>query len=276
MGWLFLSAFSRWHRLPIPPGRETVEFLQPGMNMSRRQWTNTEIAILQSYPEVGPVKVARQLGRSEGSVTSMARRVGLKSLQARLHRVNRRVTESPTVNARFFDTLSPQVAFVLGVVWGCGAVRTRPRNVLILDCCLEREPVLLAVREFLRSRHTIQRRVGKVRLEVCNSYLVRSLVHQYGFRGRRGPDTTLPPGILPFLPHFAEGMLNSSGLQDGGMISWTGPSRLIGELQQHIRSQTGLSGPDTIHHGKFSTVTWNQSDDIHILKGWLPEILQAD
>jgi hypothetical protein len=71
-------------------------------------------------------------------------------------------------------------------------------------------------------------------------------------------------------------MLNSSGLQDGGMISWTGPSRLIGELQQHIRSQTGLSGPDTIHHGKFSTVTWNQSDDIHILKGWLPEILQAD
>jgi len=54
----------------------------------RRPWLPGEVRLLgQRYPGEGPSHLATDLGRSEDSVMSMARRLGLRSL----HRLRRQV-----------------------------------------------------------------------------------------------------------------------------------------------------------------------------------------
>ncbi len=46
----------------------------------RRRWTGPEIQILRErYPEEGPVQLALELTRSEDSISSFARRCGLRT-----------------------------------------------------------------------------------------------------------------------------------------------------------------------------------------------------
>lgn len=243
--------------------------------MPRRKWTGNDIAILETYPQIGAAKIARELDRSEDSVTSMARRMGLRAMDPRLQQARTRVIHSPTVNAQFFDDLSPQVAYVLGFVWSCGTLRLRPRRVLLVDCSLHRQEALFGVQDILRSRHKIQRRTRSLRLEVCNSHLVDALVHHFGYPPKCGDlNPSLPNWALTHLAHFASGMLDGSGDKNENRIMWSGPSRLIGELQQHIRGQTGLGAPQVSHRGRFVASTWDSPEDVHVLNEWLPEVVR--
>jgi hypothetical protein len=55
--------------------------------MSRRHWTVREIRMLsERYPREGPTRLARETGRSEDSVTSLARRCGLRTPRQRYGR----------------------------------------------------------------------------------------------------------------------------------------------------------------------------------------------
>jgi hypothetical protein len=55
-----------------PAGRKSIMF--------RRPWTHKEILlVLARYPAEGPFHLAMQLGRSEDSVSSAARRFGLRT-----------------------------------------------------------------------------------------------------------------------------------------------------------------------------------------------------
>ena len=150
--------------------------------MSRRKWSANDLAILAAYPDGGIAQLARRLGRSEDSVSGMARRAGLRIGPSM--RFRSRAAGSRSVNAHFFDTLSPQVAFVLGVVWCRGIIRDAPRKVLILDCPEEMLPILESVRALMRSRHAIQQKARGARLEICNSYLVRSSRQQLRLAAR--------------------------------------------------------------------------------------------
>lgn len=48
--------------------------------MKRRRWTGKEIHTLTDrYPDEGPVRLALEMGRSEDSVSSFARRCGLRT-----------------------------------------------------------------------------------------------------------------------------------------------------------------------------------------------------
>ena len=50
--------------------------------MKRRRWTAEEIQILQErYAEEGPIPLAVVMSRSEDSVSSFARRVGLRTVR---------------------------------------------------------------------------------------------------------------------------------------------------------------------------------------------------
>src|SRR4051812_32242856 len=122
--------------------------------MPRRRWRGREIEQLgQRYPEEGLSRLATELGRSPDAITSQARRMGLRSATRHRRQALSWAMKNRTVNIRFFDRPSEQVAFVLGYVWVRGRVKTRPRHVLCLRCPTAKEDDLLAVRSLLGSRH---------------------------------------------------------------------------------------------------------------------------
>lgn len=48
--------------------------------MTRRRWTSRDIGLLRErYPVEGPGKLTEELGRSEDSISSFARRCGLRT-----------------------------------------------------------------------------------------------------------------------------------------------------------------------------------------------------
>ena len=60
--------------------------------MRRRIWTHAEVALVVTrYHREGPVRLARQLDRSESSVSSLARRFGQKTPR-RKYRKRRKAT----------------------------------------------------------------------------------------------------------------------------------------------------------------------------------------
>src|SRR4051794_9246421 len=99
--------------------------------MFRWRWSAAEVGKLwPRYPEEGPAQLARELGRSEDAVASQAARLGLYSLHRHQRQGAARAAQTRSVNVRFFDTVSPRVAYVLGYVWARGRVRMTPRHVL--------------------------------------------------------------------------------------------------------------------------------------------------
>ena len=240
--------------------------------MSRRKWTTDEIAVLERYAEEGIARVARQLDRSEDSVSSKARRMGFQSDRSRPDQSGLRSSDSRSVDSRFFETLSLPVAYVLGVVWARGSIRVASRKVLVLDCPEERQSVLETVRSLMGSRHSLQRRPRRLRLEVCNSRLVQTLIDQFGYPPRREtPWPVVPQNLLPFLGPFARGLLDSTGRDEGTKLTWTGPYELMNELQQHIRAKTALPSPAVRVRGRFLAITWNVPYQLRILRAWLPD-----
>jgi DNA-binding MarR family transcriptional regulator len=72
--------------------------------MRRRRWTGREIEVLaERYQTEGPSRLAKDLGRSEHSITSQANRLGYLSLTRRLRqsftRVQRSAVRTATSNS---------------------------------------------------------------------------------------------------------------------------------------------------------------------------------
>ncbi len=165
--------------------------------MFRRKWASRETEQLHThYSHQGADWLAERLGRSPDSVTSRARLFHLPSTRCRWRQAFRRAMQSPTVNARFFEQLSPQVAYVLGAIWGWGRLKTRNRRVLKLIAPANRRDILERTLAIINSRHQIQESGERLIVEVGNSFLVDTLVAKFGSppsRCNRNP----PPRTCP-------------------------------------------------------------------------------
>jgi hypothetical protein len=98
--------------------------------------------VLERYSLDGPAKLAAELGRSVDSVSSFAGRYGQKSLRSRERQAASRSRGSPSLNTRFFDEPGRDGAFVLGVIWACGSIKTKHGKVLRLVVPTARRKVL--------------------------------------------------------------------------------------------------------------------------------------
>jgi hypothetical protein len=144
--------------------------------MPRRTWSLEEIKrVAERYPEEGPTRLAQLFHRSDDSVTSLARRFGLRSTHRRTRQASTRASKTATVRPDFFDTPSPSVAYVVGFIFGCGSVKTRTRHVLRIRCPFSREPALRRVLELVGSKHSPQRGRRRILVEAGNRRLVASL-----------------------------------------------------------------------------------------------------
>lgn len=191
--------------------------------MVRRRWRAAEIGHLgEHYAEDGLNQTAIDLDRSPDSVSSQARRLGLRSPYRHRRQARTRALNNKSVNVRFFDNLTEEVAFVLGYIWVRGRVKMSPCHVLRLRSPTAKEDTLLEVRSLLRSRHQVQRREGFTICEICSIRLVQSLIRQYG----RPPSADCPDAPLPdlpssYIPHLARGLLMGAGHYDTSRITCT-------------------------------------------------------
>lgn len=230
-----------------------------------------EIDLLQErYPNEGPWLLARDLSRTIDSVCSQARRLGVHSKHRFRRRSLSRSCRSATVNTRFFDSLSSEVAFVLGYVWTRGTVKFTPRNVLRLSCPVRQEQRLLRVLGLLESMHRIQRYRNRLVCEVCNQRLIKSLVARFGCPPcSSNPDPRLPNLSSEYLPALVRGFLVSSDHSSVEIISWTGRPRSTAELVRILQGKLTLSDPVVETTGKRSSVSWTNPTDVQGLRHWL-------
>ena len=239
--------------------------------MPRRTWSLTEIiAVAERYPREGPASLASILGRGEDSITSQARRLGLRSATRRTRGAATRCSRSETVNPRFFEARSFEVYNVLGILWCWGTVKDRPRSVLRIRCPRLGEPTLRSALSMMGSKHIDQRGSRRILVEIGNSGLVASLVENFG----RIPERANPDPDLPRIPEgairaFANGLLAAGGQVGHGRIGWTATPKAI-DLIRHVISSATSHGPTEVVEVKAKeSVTWTGADAVRAVRSWL-------
>ena len=238
--------------------------------MKGRKWRSQEIQALLRYPEEGAALLAAELGRSEDAVTSLATRLGLRSRTRHHRQALSLALKNRSVNVHFFETMSAAVAYVLGFTWAGGDITWQRQPTLRFRCPLAGEARLHKVLHLLESKHPIQPSRGQVTCAIASLYLVRSLVTRFGLLPNNDPENVR----LPVVPaevhhHLARGLRDGAGGDDANGMSWSGPARLMNELQQLIRTATGMPEPLVQEQGRHQTISWTTLEHVAILKCWL-------
>ena len=159
--------------------------------------------------------VGKRLGRAAGLVGDHLRRVGVTRDQKTSIRlaVSRGKIRTTTLNERFFETLTPASAWVLGLIFGEGHVRIKlgeSYSVYLAGT----EQVLQKVAKHLRFNRSPKRvRVTNCWVLVWNSRKMVSDLTRYGLLGGNKSKTMRWATTLPteMLFHFVRGLWDSDG-----------------------------------------------------------------
>jgi hypothetical protein len=240
----------------------------------RRIWIPSERKrVLERYCLDGPAKLAAELGRSVDSISSFAGRYGQKSLHSRERQAASRSRGSPSLNTRFFDEVNPQSAFVLGVIWACGSIKTKHGKVLRLVVPTDRRKVLNRILELMSSKHLIQTYDERNVVELCNAYLVSTFLDRFGHPPASSADPDLPWIGSEFVPMFASGHLQATGGRDDTHVRWSGHKDVIVWLADEIRRRTKAGSPEEDRFGGRLTIRWRAQVDLAGIGRWLDEAL---
>ena len=236
-----------------------------------RPWTPRERSTLASrYATDGSLALAVALDRSPDSITSQARRYGLSSPGARLRQARTRVLQSRSVNVEFFAGQSTAVAFVLGLVWACGTVKTKHRQVLRLTVASDRVGSLRRVKELMECRHSIQTYENTVVLEISNSDFVHTLLTRHGSPPKSAADPQAPRIPDHLIARFADGHLAATSRRTGNHIHWRGPHVVMEWLSKAIQSQVNVPPPEILARMTLEqTIRWHRAQDIRDIDAWL-------
>lgn len=238
--------------------------------MQRRAWKSYEMReLIARYPAAGAGPLAATLNRSVDSVTSLARRLGVPAKTRRVRQAFSRTVNSPTVNARFFDRVTPEVAYLLGFL-SAGGIKMKHRMVLRVSVDDSRSTHFSEVLGLLESGHQVQQYGDRLVVEICNSYLVRRLVERFDWPpGQHRPAPRMPPLPDQLVPHFARGHLHRSGCWGPGVIRWTGLPRHTSQMAWKIQVGAGVGSPERIQYGAMLNIAWTDPDEVKILESWL-------
>ena len=238
--------------------------------MNGQPWSSFEIRELAAcYPQRGAEVTASILGRSVDSVTSMARGLGVAANTRRSRQAVSKAKYSSSVNARFFDEMRPEVAYVLGFL-SAGGIKMKYRRVLRIAVEVEREHHLVKLLEMLESRHQIQRYGNRLVVEVGNSYLVDRLVEKFNWPlGNRIHNRTMPSLPRGLLSHFTRGHLHRSGRHSHGIIRLTGAEQHMKDFARIIQNVTDVGEPRQVPYGNLMNVVWADARDVEVLENWI-------
>jgi hypothetical protein len=232
-------------------------------------WTADErIHLIERYAPDGATAIAARIGRSADSVSSQARRHGLRSPDYRKRQVQKRASLSRTVNTTFFEESTPEMALALGYIWGCGSIIKRC-HVLRVSCSRDERFKIDRIRRLLGSQHCIQRFEHRYVLEVCNHLLVESFVKRFGLPPGRSTDGKPPVLADGLVAGFAAGHLLGTGSRGYGYVRWRGHESVIRWLAGKIVKLAGVPKPLFTTTTKRISIRWHDDFALEAINSWL-------
>ncbi len=236
------------------------------------RWTREMVdVLLRHYPSEGSVAVGERLGIPESCVRRKASRLG--------------VARAADINEDYFDTWTPNMAYSLGWIWADGSI-DKPLWTLILNCHSKDEAVILAMREDMKSGHTIHRRPAnqeggrnngpRTTLSIGSSKLVACLHDRHGLRpGKTYLDLPFPEVPDEYLPHFVRGYIDGDGCvnyyaKNGTLtVNMVGTRQFLAGMQDRICSALPVGRNKISVQGSICSIQWARREDVRLLANWL-------
>ncbi len=248
------------------------------------------------YPTEGAAPVAARLGVSVAAVRNRAWRLGIKS--AVRHELGGATLAAKNRTARldFFDTWTPESAYVLGYIWADGCIR-EVRGALVglsFLCTADDAELLRSIaaamgHEARLKAHkarawgskvdgTPRQSKAAVKLAINSRVLATSLVQRHGLAPRKSSLDLPYPSNIPdeLLPHFARGNLDGDGTvcvrpkANRAYVGWLGTPRFVAGLAAAIARVAGVTAPTLSSHGaNLLGATWTAKANVLRLREWL-------
>jgi len=152
-------------------------------------------------------EVAAQTGRSLTGVVNALRRAGVTRTHAEQGRLiaERGLCTRIGTHHDFFDALSPESAWILGLIFGDGWIQ---RNAVAVSGS---EEVVSKVRDLVAPKGSVYKTPTCHQITVSSVRIVRLLAERYGIHPNKSK-TMLFPEVPPvLLPHFVRGLWDSDG-----------------------------------------------------------------
>ncbi len=250
--------------------------------------------IRDRYPQEGGAQIASEFGTTKNTISMRAWRLGVKSLTHYQRKGATRSARSTSVNQAYFETWSPNMAYILGYIWADGCVYINDRHAKLIFRCVETDRELLAaIKEEVKATTAWQyykgcpvkvngydRYQGKpqVAFSVHCRRLVKCLIEQHGIlpnKSNRNPSAPMVPSDM--MPHFARGVLDGDGsvVLDGRYrpnVIYVGTHVFISDLRNSIVACAGIRKPSVLKCGsseKLSRIGWSAKCDLLVLIPWL-------
>lgn len=250
------------------------------MRTNYQEWTPEEEAVVRELvPEFGYAHVSSILKRPEKSVRMRSHRLGVKlsdSLWKRLRQeqAERQIRNGKSVNPNYFQTWSPEMAYILGYLWADGTVNTRYQGVG-MSCVQSDDYLIRWIRDQFQSKHKVGTfYTNKNDLTkpytycmVCSSGLARDLRDLHGMECNKS-NKDLPWRDIPqeFFGHFLRGNFDGDGCVYQGIntvgrilcsISFLGTKTWIDGMAKQISESLPMP-PRASHYSGFGN-TWRLS-----------------
>ncbi len=245
-------------------------------------------AIRDRYPAEGPQLLAPEFGLTVASVSMHAWRLGVRFAGNQYKKsAAARSRNSTSVNQTYFDTWSPNTAYLLGYTWADGTVHDDGRHYCVHYRCSRRdEELLLKVkRELACTSKTVyyypvlvvegvsRKCAPQVGFSVTCRHLVKTLIERHGIvPNKSNLDPPMTPVPDEYLCHFARGVLDGDGCISGKRVIFYGSHRMIRTLRDAISRVAFVKAAKIsakCSSVKLSRFGWGAARDIRALADWL-------
>lgn len=243
-------------------------------------WSEEEYQILRAhFPTAGRDAVAIMLNRSPAAVQRQAAMLGIRSEVTVDLRAKSQREGNDSVNIHYFETWSPNMAWLLGYIWADGTVTKTHKN-LGMGCKTADEKILLDALADMKSNHNVIRLPAKVsahpkshktgpftKVAVCSRYLVATLMKLHGIQPAKSRRDLPFPTNIPdeFIGHFARGNLDGDGCVSGNSVSFYATKTWLEGLRSAMCRLAGIKANRVCylkHTRMLHGVRWSSKADI--------------
>jgi hypothetical protein len=268
--------------------------------MARFKFTAEHVRQLrEDYPSLGSVAMAERLGCSPATVRNKASTLGIRSDVWHTLAGRHRSSRNQTVRLDFFDSWTPESAYVLGYIWADGCVRTergKPAGVEFI-CTEDDAQILRDVATVLGCPNKLREHPARtwtqkhgayagrayqskaaVRLAIHSTALASKLIADHGIPPRKSSCDPPFPSNIPdeYLSHFARGNFDGDGSitlrprTRRAIIYWLGTPSFVTPLAERIAALAGVARPILCKQGRtLLRASWGAKPDALGIRAWL-------
>ena len=250
---------------------------------SRPRWTDEEYRLLEEHwPDLGSKKTAEIMGRPWQSVQQKALKLKLVCNQEARYRRHSKtmMRKNKSCDVKYFTReWTPNMAYIVGYIFADGCIQKDLYSVGFV--CVETDEELLhAIKEELKSKHTIYYNPARIRkdggidkprvsMNISCKKLVLSLVKRFGLLpGKTFLDLSMPEVPDEFFGHFLRGYFDGDGHVharkecNGGLFNLVGTKTFIRQIRKRLVSMLGVRKIKVQQQGKIVTVNWGFHKDL--------------